>query len=188
MRSPARPVSSEKWIACVGRPPPTREKGNIIGRSLHNAAMPIIVDGNNLLHRLPTTSRSRAEVRRLVLETTRHERIAIVVVFDGPPPTGSPSEESLGSVTVVYAGKAVADDVIIGRLPTGRAASQWAVVTDDRGLAERARRRGATVRGLSEWQRRRPPTPKRVTREPKLSSHEVQEWEDFFSSDSGDDE
>ena len=110
---------------------------------MHNAAMPIIVDGNNLLHRLPTTSRPRAEVRRLVLETTRHERIAIVVVFDGPPPTGSPSEESLGSVTVVYAGKAVADDVMIGRLPTGRAASQWAVVTDDRGLAERARGRGA---------------------------------------------
>ncbi len=147
--------------------------------------MPIIVDGNNLLHRLPTTSRSRAEVRRLVLETTRHERIAIVVVFDGPPPAGSPSEESLGSVKVVYSGTVVADDVIIGRLPTGRAASQWVVVTDDRGLGDRARQRGAAVRGLAEWQRRRPPKPKRVTREPKLSSHEVQEWEDFFSK--GDD-
>ena len=150
--------------------------------------MPILVDGNNLLHRLPGPSRSRAEVRRLVLETTRHERIAIMVVFDGPPPAGSPSEESLGSVKVVYAGRAVADDVIIGRLPTGRAARQWVVVTDDRGLAERARRRGAAVRGLAEWQRRRQPTPRRVTREPKLSSHEVQEWEEFFSSDNSEDE
>ena len=143
--------------------------------------MPIIVDGNNLLHRLPTSSRSRAEVRRHVLDSTRHERIAIVVVFDGPPPAGSPSEESLGSVTVVYAGKTVADNVIMGRLPTGRAARQWVVVTDDRGLAERARQRGASVRTLAEWQRRRPPKPKRVTREAKLSSHEVQEWEEFFS-------
>ena len=63
--------------------------------------MPILVDGNNLLHRLPRGSRSRADVRRLVLGAIRHERMAVVVVFDGPPPAGSPEVESLGSATVV---------------------------------------------------------------------------------------
>jgi hypothetical protein len=53
--------------------------------------MPLLLDGNNLLHRIPGPPRSRAEVRRLVLEVTRHERLAVVVVFDGPPPAGSPA-------------------------------------------------------------------------------------------------
>jgi len=150
--------------------------------------MPIFVDGNNLLYRLPAGSRSRADVRRMVLEATRHERMAVVVVFDGPPPAGSPSEESLGSVTVVYSGATKADDVVIRRLPTGRDASQWVVVTDDRGLADRARRRGAAVRGLAEWQRRRRAMPKRIAREEKLSSREVREWEEFFSGDGNKDE
>jgi hypothetical protein len=150
--------------------------------------MPIFVDGNNLLYRLPAGSRSRAEVRRMILEATRHERMAVVVVFDGPPPAGSPSEESLGSVTVVYSGATKADDIVIRRLPTGRDASQWVVVTDDRGLADRARRRGAAVRGLAEWQRRRRAMPKRIAREEKLSSHEVREWEEFFSGDGTKDE
>ncbi len=109
--------------------------------------------------------------------------MAVVVVFDGPPPAGSPAAESLGSVTVVYAGAAIADDVIIKRLPSGRAAGQWVVVTDDRALADRARQRGASVRGIAEWQSKRQPTPKRVSREPRLSSNEVREWEEFFSSD-----
>jgi predicted RNA-binding protein with PIN domain len=150
--------------------------------------MPIFVDGNNLLHRLPGPSRSRDGVRRLVLETTRHERMAVVVVFDGPPPAGAPSEESLGSVTVIYAGATKADDVIIGRLPQGGTARQWVVVTDDRALGDRARQRGAQVRRLDEWRQKRPATPKRVTRESKLSSREVQEWEAFFSSDRSHDE
>jgi len=150
--------------------------------------MPILVDGNNLLHRLPRGSRSRVEVRRLILEAVRNERMAVVVVFDGPPPAGSPQEESLGSATIVYSGAAVADDVIIGRLPRGAGARQWVVVTDDRGLTNRARQRGAEIRPLAEWQRKRATKSKRVARESKLSSHEVQEWEQFFASGGPEDE
>lgn len=142
--------------------------------------MPILVDGNNLLHRLPGPGRSRAAVRRLVLEVSRHERMAVVVVFDGPPPSGSPGEESLGSVTVVYAGTAVADDVIVGRLPPGGEARQWAVVTDDRGLAGRVRQRGAEVRSLAQWRAKPKATPRRARVESKLSSHDIADWEAFF--------
>ncbi len=148
--------------------------------------MPLLLDGNNLLHRLPRSSRSRSEVRRLVLEATRHERMAVVVVFDGPPPTGSPAEEALGAVTVFWSGAVSADDTIISRIPAGSGARQWTVITDDRGLADRARQLGASVRRLSEWRQRRPPTPKRPRTESKLSSREVQEWEAFFSRERGD--
>ena len=144
--------------------------------------MPILLDGNNLLHRLPRAQRTRAEVRKQVLDITRRETVSVTVVFDGPPPDGAPSRESLGRVTVIYSGSRAADDVIFDLLPSGSAAGQWSVVTDDRGLATRVKDRGAKVRRLAEWRgRRRPATPARPRVESKLSSNEVAEWEDYFS-------
>lgn len=149
--------------------------------------MPLLIDGNNLLHSLPGWERSRADVRHLVLERVRHERLDVTVVFDGPPPDGSPKVEHLGRVTVRYSGSSSADDVILRVLPSGSRASEWAVVTDDRELGNRIRDRGGRVLSLGEWHSRRPRPPRRPTHEPKLSSHEVAEWETFFSS-SGDTE
>ena len=142
--------------------------------------MPVLLDGNNLLHRLPTADRSRAAVRRLVLDATRTERMSVTVVFDGPPPAGSPAEELLGRVLVIYSGPRTADEVILSKIPAGRAARQWIVVTDDRGLGRRARERGASVRALRQWQVRPRETPARRRVEAKLSSREVSEWEEFF--------
>jgi len=151
--------------------------------------MPILVDGNNLLHSLTDGARTRAGVRRQVLDATRHETMTVTVVFDGPPPEGAPSRESLGNVTVVYSGSRTADDVIVGMLPSGGAAKQYAVVTDDRGLAARVRDRGAEVRTLAQWRgRRRRPSPTRPRLESKLSSREVIEWEEFFADRPGDED
>ena len=116
-----------------------------------------------------------------MLEATRHERMSVTVVFDGPPPKGSPSQESLGSVNVVYGGSKSADDVIISKLPSGREARQWVVVTDDRGLSDRAKNAGAAVRRLSQWGKRPQASPKRPRTESKLSSHEITDWETYFS-------
>ena len=101
---------------------------------------------------------------------------------DGPPPAGAPAREALGHVTGIYSGGRTADDVIFGLLPSGSAAKQWSVVTDDRGLAARVRDRGAEVRRLADWRgRRRRTTPARPRVESKLSSNEIAEWEDYFS-------
>jgi len=144
--------------------------------------MPILLDGNNLLHRMDAADRSRSGVRRQVLQATRHEKISVTVVFDGPPPSGALARESLGHVTVIYSGSKTADDYIVGLLPTGTAAKQWSVVTDDRGLAARVSDRGAEVRSLAEWRgRRRQKPPERPRVESKLSSHDVADWEDFFA-------
>lgn len=144
--------------------------------------MPILIDGNNLMHRLSSGDRSRTAVRRQVLEATRRERMSVTVVFDGPPPEGMSSRESLGNVTIIYSGARTADDVIVSAIPAGRPASQYSVVTDDRGLMARVQDRGARVRTLAEWRgRRRQPAPTRPRVESKLSSHDIAEWEDFFT-------
>jgi YacP-like NYN domain len=150
--------------------------------------MPILLDGNNLLHRMPESQRSRAHVRKQVLEITRRESMSVTVVFDGPPPAGAPVRESLGNATVLYAGPRTADDVIIGMLPGGAGAKQFSVVTDDRGLAHRARECGAHVRRLAEWQGRKKQKPRPSRFESKLSSHDVADWEAFFAGDDRDDE
>lgn len=149
--------------------------------------MPILIDGNNLLHRLPKGLRSRSAVRKQVLEITRRETLSVIVVFDGPPPAGAPVRENLGKVTVVYSDSRAADDVIIGMLPGGAEARQFSVVTDDRGLADRARERGATIRRLADWQGRKKQKPRPSRFESKLSSHEIADWENFFAGDDRDD-
>ena len=150
--------------------------------------MPILVDGNNLLHRLPLGERSRAAVRRLVLERTRGQRQRITVVFDGPPPPEAPAVEPLGPVTIRYAGSRAADDVIIAALPEGPPARQWVVVTDDRELGRRARELGAEVRSLESWRAAavRPPAVARALPERSLSKDELAEWESVFSTSSND--
>jgi len=143
--------------------------------------MPVLLDGNNLLHRLPGKPASRADLRRLVLEACRHERMRITVVFDGPPPAGVPPRELLGSVTVLYSESESADDLIIRELPDGARAHDWVVVTDDRGLQARARQCNAKVRSVAEWSRKRTAPPPRPRAEAKLSSREVEEWESYFA-------
>jgi hypothetical protein len=65
-------------------------------------------------------------------------------------------------------------------MPTGRAAAEWVVVTDDRELGRRVRERGGRVRSLGEWRRRGRRSDRRTSSEPKLSSRDVAEWEAFF--------
>jgi len=148
--------------------------------------MPLIIDGNNLLHSLPREERNRSEVRRQVLETVRQQRVRVTVVFDGPPPSGTPELEHLGGVTVRYSGNRTADKVILDLLGTKNAAD-WVVISDDRELRHQARERGAGVRSLGEWKGRRSTPGRRAGREPKLSSHEVAEWESYFSGGRDDD-
>jgi hypothetical protein len=148
--------------------------------------VPVVIDGNNLLHSLSPGSRTRGEVRRRVLEAVRDEHLRITVVFDGPPPEGAPDVEHLGSVIVRYSGAVKADDVILGLLPKDRRASESVVVTDDRQLRRRVQDRGARVRSLAEWRRRKPRKSRPKTHEPKLSSHEVADWEAYFASSEND--
>jgi hypothetical protein len=143
--------------------------------------MPVVIDGNNLLHSLSGDRKSRSEVRRAALDLVRSEGMRITVVFDGPPPLGTPEIEHLGRVTVRYSGAKSADAVIVALLPSRRRATEWVVVTDDRALAARVRERGARHRRLAEWSGKKRPARPRRTLEPKLSSHDIADWEAYFS-------
>ena len=144
--------------------------------------MPILIDGNNLMHTLPAGSRSRAGVRKLTLDRIRHERVRVYLVFDGPAPDNRSTGEELGQLSIVFSGQRSADDVIMKRIPRGGSAADWTVITNDRELLQRARSAGARVRRLDQWgrsralKRRTRPTP-----EAKLSSHDIDQWETFFA-------
>ena len=150
--------------------------------------MPVIVDGNNLLHSLPSGQRQRSSVRRRALDTVRHEGVRLTVVFDGPPPSGSPELEHLGQVTVRYSGQSSADDMIVGLLRSSSRAADWVVVTDDQALRDRVRDCGARVRTLEEWRSRRPRKPRRAIRETRLSAREIDDWEAYFSTGKDDED
>lgn len=147
--------------------------------------MPVLVDGNNLMHSLPGGDRTRAAVRRRTLELVRNEKMSVTVVFDGPAPSGAPAREHLGRTTVVYSGAERADDVIVRSLPSSPAVREWVVVTDDRALGDRARRRGAQVRRLADWLGKLATSAGAGKHDDSpLSADEIADWEAYFSGDS----
>jgi hypothetical protein len=107
--------------------------------------VPWVIDGSNAAR-----GGDRSSVRRAALAIGRAERVRLVVFFDGAPPPGEPDEVRLGAVELRYV--AHADGAILRLLgPRGRG---WRLVTDDRGLAARARDLGAEVVGTARfWQK-----------------------------------
>ncbi|MCU0291026.1 MAG: NYN domain-containing protein [Thermoanaerobaculaceae bacterium] len=107
--------------------------------------MPWILDGNNLAR-----GQGREQVRTAALALARHERVRIVLFFDGAPPAGSPQVERLGSIEVRYVPHA--DTAILAVVAGG--GRGWKLATDDRSLALRARDSGTEVVGASSfWSR-----------------------------------
>ncbi len=143
--------------------------------------MPVLLDGNNAMHRLSGPERSRERFREEMLQVARSQKIKLEVIFDGPSPEGTPETERLGAVTIRYSGSITADDLIVSRLPSGRAARSWTVVTDDHGLRQRVRAAGARVEPVSRWLARKETTPSGHEKPEGLSPQEIEEWERFFS-------
>jgi hypothetical protein len=144
--------------------------------------MPVLIDGNNLMHTLPPGERDRRSLRQRALELVRNEAIDVTVIFDGPPPEASPDIEHLGRLTIRYSGNQSADDAIVQLITSRGDPERWRVVSDDAELRSRVRRCGGGVISLRDWRARRSRTPRARPHEPRLSSHEIADWEDFFAS------
>jgi len=146
--------------------------------------VPLLVDGNNLAHRLAGGA-DRTAVRQKVLDFVRGQQVSVIVFFDGPPPAGTPDREVLGRATMIYCGRRSADDAIVHQIPQGHDARNFTVITDDRGLARRVRNAGGRVLSLPRWiQRlhRQRPAPSRPSPEAPLPPSEISEWERYFAS------
>jgi predicted RNA-binding protein with PIN domain len=110
--------------------------------------LPVLIDGNNLLHAANAVGKSPLLLGRSMLcdiignwALRRRERVHIV--FDGPAPSGALAQQ-IGhpAIEVTYSGAGVSADSAIERLlGADSAARRLIVVSSDRAVAQAARRR-----------------------------------------------
>jgi predicted RNA-binding protein with PIN domain len=151
--------------------------------------VPILIDGHNLIGRLPTLSLQDPGDEEMLVSLLKSYRArtgkAITVVFDPGGAFALPQRRRDGGIEIIFAPhNSSADAVIIYRLQRSRDPQQWLVVTSDRELAETVARQGARLRsaedfaaelgvlqdGSPEW-KDRPPSPA-----------EVKDWLALFES------
>ena len=118
--------------------------------------MPLLVDGNNLLHAAwkhdPERLASRSTLCVLLGTWSQRFRDPVHVVFDGPSPTAA-RREQIGhpDISMTFSGAVSADAVIIRELETHSAARRLTVVSSDREIRAAARRRRASSVASEEF-------------------------------------
>lgn len=118
--------------------------------------MPVLIDGNNLLHaaRAATPDRppGRTQLCEALTQWSRRTREPVQVVFDGPAPARARAAQISGpDIAVSYSGDVAADAVLIERLETDSAARRLLLVSSDREIVRVARRRRARTVGSPEF-------------------------------------
>ena len=99
-----------------------------------------IVDGSNVLGHARADAGSKRRLVQALAQFTRAKRTKVVCTFDGEEPDHF--GRHLGGVSVVFSGARPADELIVKRVASG---SGWKVVTSDRALADRVRRRAVEI-------------------------------------------
>lgn len=113
----------------------------------------LLVDGNNLLHRLragvggPAVRILAAQLRGRLPPT-----LETVLMLDGHAAPGVPRVQKLGPSLAVWHAGGSADEALLALVTSSDKAARWrtVVVTDDRALTERVRMAGGRTRRL-EW-------------------------------------
>ena len=151
----------------------------------------LLVDGHNLIGRVPGLSLSREEegretVLRRISAAKASSREPVLVVFDGRK-AGGPSEQTFGGTRVVFSpsGRS-ADDEILRRLASGNPRAST-VITSDKGLGRRARELGARVESCEVFWKRIEAKPARSRpggegEKPVALPDEVDDWLTLFST------
>ena len=140
--------------------------------------MPYLIDGSNLLGVMGVDRQLDESKRRLVRMLgafAKMKKTRVTCVFDGPEPERF--GRLPGGVAVVFSGRDPADDVIANRAAHGHG---WSVVTSDRGLMSRVRRRYVEIVA--------PPPFLRTIEEAAAAmggeSQSAEDWLAFFSDES----
>lgn len=112
--------------------------------------MPVLIDGHNLIGRLPTLALDdpddEGKLVRLLKSYRSRTGQAITVVFDAGTTSALSGTHREGGVEVVFAPPgSSADAVITRRVEKSRDPGAWLVVTSDSELANLVARRGARI-------------------------------------------
>jgi hypothetical protein len=111
--------------------------------------VPWLIDGSNVLGAMRVDRHGEEGKRglvRLLAGFARAKRTRVTCIFDGPEPPSF--ARHLGSVTIAFSGGRSADELIVERAASGRG---WTVVTSDRGLIARVKRREVGVVAPSDF-------------------------------------
>lgn len=120
--------------------------------------MPWIVDGHNLIPKIPGMSLSMLDDEEQLIELlnqfTRVTKKKLLVYFDKAPP-GMNNVQRFGFVSAYFVREGrSADSAIISKLKQlGKSAKNWTVVSSDREIRSEARSVGATVISSEEFAR-----------------------------------
>jgi len=149
--------------------------------------MPILVDGHNLIGKLPTLSledpHDEEKLVRLLSSYRARSGKRITVVFDPGAAFSLPQVRKVGGVEVVFAPHNSSADVVIARrVGASRNPGGWLVVTSDQGLAEKVRQRGARVQSAEAFadQLSQSPEPGSDWKDTPLAPDEVEAWLGLF--------
>ena len=119
--------------------------------------MPVIVDGNNLLHFARQAEQEGPLLGRSLLchklgQWAQRRKERVHVVFDGPAPNRELAAQISGPIIQVsYSGSRTADAVLKSILENDSAARRLLVVSSDREIARAAKRRRAQVMRSDEF-------------------------------------
>jgi predicted RNA-binding protein with PIN domain len=118
--------------------------------------MPILIDGHNLVGRLPSLSLEdpddEMQLVGMLMSYQARTGKAITVVFDPGGAHSLAQTRTRGRVKIVFAPHGgSADRIIKQRVQQSRNASEWLVVTSDRELVDIVARQGARVRSAEAF-------------------------------------
>ncbi len=118
--------------------------------------MPILIDGHNLIGRLPRLSLQDPDDEEKLVSLLKSYQArtgkAITVVFDPGGTFALSQKRRRGGIETVFAPHGSSADAIIAkRVGRSRNPRDWLVVTSDRNLAETVARQGARVRSAEDF-------------------------------------
>jgi hypothetical protein len=153
--------------------------------------MPYLIDGHNLIPKIPGLSLQAADdeihLVELLQEFCRVERKAVEVYFDNAPP-GQSGTRRFGQVTAHFVRRGNSADLAIRQrlARLGKSAPNWTVVSSDGEVQSAARLARAQVTSAESFVKavqqslEKTTSPEKSYQEGVLSPEEVEEWLRLF--------
>lgn len=154
-----------------------------------NNIMPYIVDGHNLIPKVPGLTlddpEDELQLVKLLQEFCRLNRKKVEVYFDNAPPGGQDSRSFGGVIARFVRQGTTADQAIKKKLKRlGGESRNWTVISSDHEIRDAAKSARAKVVTAEEFARQlaNMPVSKEVAidSEVELSQEDVEDWLDFF--------